>query len=74
LQYAKIGDFNIRKICELMEDEEGVYKYYEKCMEMGIVFMGDMFSLENRYCLTSKIHRFVGERSGKDEEELASIC
>lgn len=43
-----------------------MYKYYEKCMEMGIVFMADMFSLENRYCLTNKIHRFVGERSGRD--------
>jgi predicted peroxiredoxin len=61
LSYAKVGDYNIKKICQLEKDEKSVYKYYKKCMEMGIVFMVDMFSLENRYCLTPQIHKYVGK-------------
>jgi hypothetical protein len=43
-------------------------------MEMGIVFMVDMFSLENRYCLTSQIHKYVGEADPYYLNQLHSIC
>lgn len=60
LKFAQIGDFNVKKICDVLEDTEKVVSFYKKAVEMGIVYMADMFALENRYALTKEIHKYVG--------------
>lgn len=72
LKYARAGDFNIKKIYELMENRDQVTKYYERAMHLGIVYLVDMFSLDNRYCLTPTFHKYLIGRP--EHPQLKNIC
>lgn len=43
--------------CEL--EIEKVYKYLQNLLFQDLIFMVDLFSFSNHYCLTNEIHKYV---------------